>query len=75
MFKELYPDSRLIPKFKYINASQIEWFGLLIHSWTMPQESKLSFVKRVSKRGNYKNVPQTVAKKHQLWYCYKIQVE
>ena len=77
LFKQLYPDSRLIPKFHYMlhYPSQIERFGPLVHSWTMRQESKLSFVKRVSKRGNYKNVPQTVAKKHQLWQCYKMQVE
>ena len=79
LFKQLYPDSRLIPKFHYTcmlhYPSQIERFGPLVHSWTMRQESKLSFVKRVSKRGNYKNVPQTVAKKHQLWQCYKFQVE
>ena len=76
-FKDLYPESRLIPKFHYLihYPSQIEQYGPLIHSWTMRQESKLSFVKRVSKHGNYKNIPQTVAKKHQLWQCYKIQVE
>ena len=74
MFKKLYPDSRPIPKFHYIihYPSQIECFGPLVQSWTMRQESKLSFVKRVSKCGNYKNVPQTVAKKHQLWQWYKI---
>ena len=76
-FKILYPESRLIPKFHYMlhYPTQIEQFGPLIHSWTMRQESKLSFVKRVSRRGNFKNIPQTVAKKHQLWQCYKIQLE
>lgn len=76
-FKELYPDTRLIPKFHYMihYASQIEKFGPLINSWTMRQESKLSFVKRVSRQGNFKNVPLTVAKKHQLWQCYKLQIE
>ena len=64
-FKHLYPASTLIPKFHYLihYPSQIEQFGPLIHSWTMRQESKLSFFKRVSKRGNFKNIPQTVAKK------------
>ncbi len=41
----------------------------------MRQESKLSFVKRISRCSNYKNVAKTVAKKHQLWQCYKLQVE
>ena len=76
-FMQLYPDSRLIPKYHYMihYPSQIEKFGPLINSWTMRHEAKLSFVKQVSKRSNFKNVPQTVAKKHQLWQCYKFEVE
>lgn len=76
-FKHLYHESRLIPKFHYMvhYPSQIEQFGPLIRSWMMRQESKLSFVKKVSKRGNFKNIPLTVAKKHQLWQCYKFQIE
>ena len=76
-FKELYPGSKLIPKHHYMihYPTQIEQFGPLVHSWTMRQESKLSFVKQVSRKSNFKNVPQTVAKKHQLWQCYKIHVE
>ena len=44
MFHQLYP---VIPKQHYMlhYAPQIERFGPLIHSWTMRQESKLSFVK------------------------------
>lgn len=77
VFKELYPDSRLIPKFHYMihYAAQMLKFGPLINCWTMRQESKLSFVKKASRRGNFKNVPQTVARKHQLWQCYKLQTE
>ena len=55
--------------------SQIEKFGPLIQSWTMRQESKLSFIKRCSKRSNFKNITQTAAKKHQLWQCYKMHTE
>ena len=64
-FKGLYPEIRLIPKFNYMihYASHIEKFGPLINSWTMRQELKLSFIKRVSRQGNFKNVPLTVAKK------------
>lgn len=39
----------------------------------MRQESKLSFIKRVSRSGNYKNVPKTVARRHQFWLCHQIQ--
>ena len=76
-FKQLYPEFRLIPKFHYMvhYPSQIEMFGPLIHSWTMRQESKLSFVKRASRCSNFKNVAKTVAKKHQLWQCYKVHSE
>ena len=75
-FNVLYPGSRLIPKFHYMihYPSQIEKFGPLIHSWTMRHESKLSFIKRCSKR-SFKNVTQTAAKKHQLWQCYKMNHE
>ena len=54
--------------------SQMERFGPLIHSWTMRQEAKLSFVKRVSRSGNYKNVAKTVARRHQFWMCYQMQL-
>lgn len=74
LFRDLYPSRNLIPKQHYMvhYASQIEKFGPLIHSWTMRQESKLSFFKRVSRSGNYKNVPKTVARRHQFWLCHQI---
>ena len=76
-FLSLYPTSRLIPKFHYMlhYPSQILHFGTLVHSWTMRQESKLSFIKQCSKRSNFKNITLTAAKKHQLWQCYKMQEE
>ena len=50
--------------------SQMERYGPLIHSWTMRHEAKLSFIKRASRRGNFKNICFTVVKHHQLWLCY-----
>ena len=38
----------------------------------MRQESKLSFVKKVSCLSNYKNICKTVAKKHNFWMCYQL---
>ena len=75
MFRELYPCETIIPKQHYMihYATQMEKFGPLIHSWTMRQESKLRFVKRVSQSSNYKNVPKTVAQRHQFWICYHMQ--
>ena len=52
--------------------SQISRLGPLIQSWNIRQEAKLSFVKRVSRRSNYKNVCLTVAKKHQFWLCHQM---
>ena len=75
MFRELYPSKTIIPKQHYMlhYSSQMERFGPLIHSWTMRQESKLSFVKRVSRSSNYKNVAKTVARRHQFWLCHQMQ--
>ena len=58
LFQQLYPEESMIPKLhsKIHYPSQIERLGPLIQSWNMRQESKLGFVKRVSRRGNYKNV-------------------
>ena len=56
LFHELYSNKTVIPKQHYMlhYASQMEKSGPLIHSWTMWQESKLRFVKRVSRSSNYK---------------------
>ena len=72
LLQTLYPESTLKPKMHYLVhlPSQIERHGPLIHSWTMRHEAKLSFIKRASRRGNFKNICFTVAKHHQLWLCY-----
>ena len=56
-------------------ASQVKRLEPLIHSWTMRHEAKLSFKKRSSRRGNFKNIAFTVAKHHQLWLCYNLNCE
>ena len=72
LLHNLYPESTLKPKMHYLIhlPSQIERHGPLIHSWTMRHEAKLSFIKRASRRGNFKNICLSVAKHHQLWLCY-----
>ena len=74
LFRILYPSTSLKPKHHYMvhYPSQIRIFGPLINSWTMRQESKLSFAKRVSYLSNYKNVCKTVATRHQFWLCHKV---
>jgi hypothetical protein len=76
VFKQLYPQSNITPKFHYMihYPTQIENFGPLITSWTMRHESKLSFVKRASKRSNFKNVPKAVCERHQRWLCSKLSM-
>ena len=74
LFKKLYPESNIIPKHHYMvhYPSQISRLGPLIQSWNMRQESKLSFIKRVSRQSNFKNVCLTAAKKHQFWLCHQM---
>ena len=52
--------------------SEIERHGPLIHSWTMRQESKLSFVKRIVK-ATLKTFAKLLQKKHLFWMCYQLQ--
>ena len=74
LFRILYPSTSLKPKHHYMvhYPYQIRIFGPLINSWTMRQESKLSFTKRVSYLSNYKYVCKTVAIRHQFWLCHKV---
>ena len=77
LLKKLYPTSTIKPKMHYMvhYPSQIERYGPLIHSWTMRHEAKLSFVKRSSRRGNFKNIVSTVVKHHQRWLSYHLHCE
>ena len=72
-FKTVYPHQKLLPKHHYMlhYPAQIERLGPLIQCWTMRQESKLNFVKKVSRLSNYKNICKTVVKKHNFWMCYQ----
>lgn len=76
--KQLYPSSSIKPKMMHYMihyGSQVEQYGPLIHSWTMRHEAKLSFVKRSSRRGNFKNILKTIVKHHQQWLCYQLKCE
>ena len=43
--------------------------GPLVASWCMRMEAKNAFFKRIAQIGNYKNVPLSVAKRHQRLMC------
>ena len=74
-FKLLYPGTNITPKMHYMlhYPSQILRHGPLLRSWCMRHESKLSFVKQSSIRGNFKNVCKTAINKHQRWLCYQLK--
>ena len=54
--------------------SQILRFGQLVYAWTMRYEAKLRIMMRAAKASNFKNVCQTVAKRHQHLLCYYLHV-
>ena len=71
-FVNLYPNQAIIPKMHFMVhfPSQILNFGPLVHAWTMRHEAKLRIIKRAARVSNYKNVCQTVARRHQHLLCF-----
>ena len=78
-FKSLYSGAPIIPKIMHFMIhypQQILKYGPLIHTWTiMRYEAKLRVLKRASRVSNFKNVCQTVAKRHQHLLCYYMHSE
>lgn len=66
-FTKLYPDKSITPKMHFMvhYPRQILNYGPLINAWTMRHEAKLRIIKRAARVSNYKNVCQSVAKRHQ----------
>ena len=56
----------------YISSS-IFRIGPLVISWCMRMEAKNSYFKKVARISNYKNVPYSVAKRHQRLLCAYLQ--
>ena len=46
--------------------------GSMVRTWTMRYEAKLNFFKRASQIGSFKNIPLTLANRHQCWMCYEM---
>lgn len=68
-YLELFPDNRLFPKLHFLEHFPvlIRLFGPLVHAWTIRFEAKHSFFKKVARHTNcFKNIPLTLAKKHQF---------
>lgn len=73
-FLELFP-ARLLPKHHFLEhyPQMIECFGPLVGQWTMRFEAKHSFFKKVARHTNcFKNIPLTLATKHQQMIAYHI---
>lgn len=74
-YVELFPDVRLLPKQHFLEhyPHLIRCFGPLVQLWTMRFESKHSFFKQIVKHTScYKNVPLTLASKHQFMIAFHI---
>lgn len=65
----LYGCDQVIPKMHFLThyPEQIMATGPTIRAWTMRHEAKLNLLKQASRISNFKNVPQSVARRHQRW--------
>ena len=75
-YQELFPDVKLLPKHHYLEhyPQLIRMFGPLVGLWTMRFEAKHSFFKQVVRHTNcFKNVPFSLAIKHQLMISYHLR--
>ena len=72
-FLILFPDASVIPKMHYLIhlPSQMLMYGPLRHHWCMRYEAKHGFFK-TKKWKNFKNLPYSVATKHQKYISYKM---
>ena len=47
--------------------------GPLVNCWCMRMEAKHSYFKRISQIGNFRNIPYSVALRHQKLLCANLQ--
>ena len=74
-YQEVFPNNRLLPKHHYIEhyPQLIRFFGPLVGLWTIRFEAKHSFFKKVIKHTScFKNVPLSLAVKHQFMIGYHL---
>lgn len=69
--KSLYPKSSFTPKMHYLVhlPQQMLSYGPLRHHWCMRFEAKHSYFSQ-KKYKNFKNLPYTLAKRHQVYMCH-----
>lgn len=74
-YQELFPDIELLPKHHFLEhyPQMIRLFGPLVSQWTMRFEGKHSFFKKVVKQTScFKNVPLSLATRHQMTISYHL---
>ncbi|KAL2095439.1 hypothetical protein ACEWY4_010158 [Coilia grayii] len=74
-YQYLFPDVPLLPKHHFLEhyPQLIRAFGPLVGHWTLQFEAKHSFFKQVIRHTNcFKNVPLSLATKHQLMMSYHL---
>ena len=74
LYVSLYGPEQFIPKMHFLlhYPYQMERIGPIVRAWTMRHEAKLNFFKQASRVSNFKNIAQSVAKRHQRWLCYQL---
>ena len=74
LYLSLYGPGEFIPKMHFLlhYPDQMERIGPIVRAWTMRHEAKLNFFKQASRVSNFKNVAQSVARRHQRWLCYQL---
>lgn len=74
-YQEVFPNNKLLPKHHYIEhyPQLIQLFGPLVGLWTIRFEAKHSFFKKIMKHTScFKNVPLSLAVKHQFMIGYHL---
>ncbi len=74
-YQELFPEWRLLPKHHYLEhyPQIIRLYGPLVGYWTIRFEAKHSFFKQAIRHTScFKNVPFSLATKHQLMIGYQL---
>lgn len=74
-YEVLFPDVRILPKQHFLEhyPHLIRCFGPLVQLWTMHFESKHGFFKQIVKHTScYRNIPLTLASKHQFMIAFHI---
>ncbi|KAI2644609.1 Shikimate kinase [Labeo rohita] len=74
-YQESFPDIKLLPKHHHLEhyPEMVKSFDPLVHLWRMRFEAK-QFFKQVARHTNcFKNVPRSLAVKHQLMISYHLK--